>query len=91
MAAAADLDPRPFAVVVALAASAGFASPVGSNATLLTYGPGGYRYLDYTRVGLPLNALCLAVALVLVPLGWPLQPMEVFTPETPSVIQPTTP
>ena len=72
VAQAAALDPRPFAITVALAASAGFASPVGSNATLLTYGPGGYRYLDYTRVGLPLNALCLAIALVVVPLVWPL-------------------
>lgn len=72
VAEAAQLDPRPFAIVVALAASAGFASPVGSNATLLTYGPGGYRYLDYTRVGLPLNVLCLAVALVVVPWVWPL-------------------
>ncbi|MFK7929455.1 MAG: SLC13 family permease [Myxococcota bacterium] len=75
VAQAASLDPRPFAIVVALAASAGFASPVGSNATLLTYGPGGYRYLDYTRVGLPLNALCLAVALLVVPLVWPLAPL----------------
>ncbi len=73
VAQAAALDPRPFAVVVALAASAGFASPVGSNATLLTYGPGGYRYLDYTRVGLPLNLLCLIVALILVPWVWPLR------------------
>ena len=72
VAQAAQLDPRPFAITVALAASAGFASPVGSNATLLTYGPGGYRYLDYTRVGLPLNVLCLAVALVVVPWVWPL-------------------
>ena len=72
VAEAAQLDPRPFAIVVALAASAGFASPVGSNATLLTYGPGGYRYLDYTRVGLPLNVLCLSVALIVVPVVWPL-------------------
>ncbi|MFT7520085.1 MAG: di/tricarboxylate transporter [Kiritimatiellia bacterium] len=74
VAQAAQLDPRPFAITVALAASAGFATPVGSNATLLTYGPGGYRYLDYTRVGLPLNALCLVIALVVVPLVWPLVP-----------------
>lgn len=72
VATAAELDPRPFAIVVALAASAGFASPVGSNATLLTYGPGGYRYTDYTRVGLPLNVICLAVALLVVPWVWPL-------------------
>ncbi|MED5373743.1 MAG: SLC13 family permease [Myxococcota bacterium] len=74
VAAAAGLDPRPFAVVVALAASAGFASPVGSNATLLVYGPGGYRFRDFVRVGLPLNVICLLVALSVVPLVWPLQP-----------------
>ena len=71
---AAELDPRPFAITVALAASAAFATPVGSNAILLVHGPGGYRYRDFTRVGLPLNALCLAVVLVAVPLIWPLAP-----------------
>jgi len=70
---AAHLDPRPFAVVVALAASAVFSTPM-ANATLLVYGPGGYRYVDFPRVGLPLNALCLTIALVLVPWLWPLVP-----------------
>ena len=72
LATACEVDPRPFAVMVALAASAGFASPVGSNATLLTMGPGGYRFRDYFRVGLPLNALCFVVALIVVPIIWPL-------------------
>jgi di/tricarboxylate transporter len=72
VAQAAQLDVRPFAIVVALAASAGFFSPVGSNASLLIYGPGGYRFSDFVRVGLPLNLICLAVALCIVPLVWPL-------------------
>jgi len=70
-ATASGLDPRPFAIVVALAASAVFSTPM-SYANLLVYGPGGYKYTDFTKVGLPLNALCLAVALALVPWFWPL-------------------
>jgi di/tricarboxylate transporter len=64
-------DVRPFAMALALAASAGFSTPIGCQPNLLVYGPGGYRYLDFTRVGLPLNLLFLVVALVLIPLVWP--------------------
>jgi len=64
-------DPRPFAMALAMAASAGFATPIGSPANLLVYGPGGYRYRDFTRLGLPLNLIFMGVALTLVPLLWP--------------------
>ena len=47
-------------------------TPIGSNPNLLVYGPGGYRYGDYTRVGFPLAALCMVCALVLIPLFFPL-------------------
>lgn len=63
-------DPRPFAMALAMAASAGFSTPIGSPANLLVYGPGGYRYRDFTRVGLPLNVIFLVIAVVLVPLVW---------------------
>lgn len=66
-AASAGMDTRAVALALALAASAGFATPIGSNPNLLVYGPGGYRYLDYTRVGLPLMLICLVCALVLLP------------------------
>ncbi|MEN0066783.1 MAG: SLC13 family permease [Myxococcota bacterium] len=64
-------DPTPFAIAVAMAASAGFATPIGCPPNLLVYGPGGYRYLDFARVGLPLNALFLVVAVALIPYWWP--------------------
>jgi di/tricarboxylate transporter len=68
----AHLDPRAFAIAVALSASAAFATPVGSNPILLVAGPGGYRYRDFLTVGLPLNALCLVTAMIVIPWAWPL-------------------
>ena len=73
-ATAAQIDSRPVAIAVAMAASAAFATPVGSNPILLVAGPGGYRYRDFLRVGLPLNLLCLIVVLTILPMVWPLQP-----------------
>jgi di/tricarboxylate transporter len=65
-------DPRPFVVAVALAGCCAFASPVGYQTHLIVYGPGGYRFTDFVKVGLPLDLLCAAVALALIPLIWPL-------------------
>src|SRR5690606_1058661 len=48
---------RPFMVVVMMAASAGFATPIGYQANLLVYGPGGYRFSDYLKIGVPLDIL----------------------------------
>lgn len=70
----AGLDPRPLAVAVAVAASAGFATPFGYQTHLLVYGPGGYRYTDYVRVGLPLDLLYFLVGLWIIPWHWPLRP-----------------
>ncbi len=67
-AASAGLDTHTVALALALAASAGFSTPIGSNPNLLVFGPGGYRYTDYTRVGLPLALICLVSALVLLPI-----------------------
>ena len=74
MAAAGQVgaDPRPFVVAVALAGCCAFASPVGYQTHLIVYGPGGYRFTDFVRVGLPLDALCAMVALAMIPLIWPL-------------------
>jgi di/tricarboxylate transporter len=70
---AADLgaSPYPLLMMVAVAASAAFLSPVGHPSNLLIMGPGGYRFTDYIRVGLPLTILALAVALLVIPLIWP--------------------
>jgi di/tricarboxylate transporter len=61
----------PFAIVVAVAASAGFATPLGYQTHLMVYGPGGYRFADFVRVGLPLDLLCMLVTVGLVPLIYP--------------------
>ncbi|HVS01127.1 MAG TPA: SLC13 family permease [Thermoanaerobaculia bacterium] len=66
-----DLNPRTFAVTVALAASSSFITPL-EPASLLAFGPGRYRFADFFRVGLPLTVLVLAVTLLLVPRVWPL-------------------
>lgn len=64
-------DARPFAIALAMAASAGFSTPIGCPPNLLVYGPGGYQYLDFVRVGLPLNLLFFGIAMVGIPWVWP--------------------
>ena len=61
----------PFVVAVMMAASAGFATPIGYQTNLMVYGPGGYRFNDYLRIGIPLDVLIAAVTLVLAPVFWP--------------------
>ncbi len=61
------LSPYPFVMTVALAASASFMTPVSSPVNTLVVGPGGYRFMDFVRVGVPLALLTLLVTLVLVP------------------------
>jgi di/tricarboxylate transporter len=69
---AAGLNPQAFMMAVALACSTAFLSPVGHPANLLVMGPGGYRFHDYTRVGVPLFGLTLLLVLLLLPRVWPL-------------------
>lgn len=64
-------DPRPFVMAVAVAGCLAFASPVTYQTHLIVYGPGGYRFTDFTRVGLPLDLLCAVGAVALIPLIWP--------------------
>lgn len=65
-------DPRPFVLAVVIGASTSFLTPVGHQANILVFGPGGYRFFDYTRVGAPLNLLILIVTMLVLPLLWPL-------------------
>lgn len=71
-AVASGLDPRPFAVTVAVAASASFLTPIGYQTNTMVYGPGGYRFLDYLRLGLPMSLLVLVALGFLVPIFWTL-------------------
>ena len=66
------VDPRPLVVAVMMGASASFATPIGYQTNTLVYGPGGYRFTDFIKVGLPLNLLMALVASMLIPLIWPL-------------------
>lgn len=63
----------PFAMAIMMAASCGFATPIGYQTNLMVYGPGGYRYSDYLRFGGPLNLLVMITTLLLAPLIWPFQ------------------
>jgi di/tricarboxylate transporter len=70
LAGSLQVDPRPFLVAVAFAASACFASPVGYQTNLMVYGPGRFKFSDFVKVGLPLNVLFLAISVYVIPLIW---------------------
>ncbi len=63
-------DPRTFVLTVAIGATCAFANPVTYQAHLIVYGPGGYRFGDFVRVGLPLDLIAGAVALTVLPMVW---------------------
>jgi di/tricarboxylate transporter len=66
-----QVNPMPFAMAVTVAASCGFATPMGYQTNLMIYGPGGYKFTDYTRFGGPLNLIVMIVTVLLAPLIWP--------------------
>ena len=70
--AALGIDPRALIVAVMIAASASFATPIGYQTNTMVYGPGGYRFTDFLRVGIPLNLGLGLLASALIPLFWPL-------------------
>jgi di/tricarboxylate transporter len=65
------VSPRPFLVAVMMAGSAAFATPFGYQTNVIVYQMGGYRYMDFVRVGLPLNLLTFAVAIVAIQIFFP--------------------
>ncbi len=65
------VDPRPFLVAVMMAASAAFATPFGYQTNVLVYQMGGYSYMDFVRVGTPLNLITWAAAMVAIPIFFP--------------------
>jgi di/tricarboxylate transporter len=64
----------PFVIAVMMAASAGFATPIGYQTNLMVYGPGGYRFSDYVKVGVPLDLLIMAITVALAPFVFPFRP-----------------
>jgi len=68
---AAGVSFMPFVIAVMVAASCGFITPIGYQTNLMVYGPGGYRFMDYVRFGLPLNLVCGIITLAIVPKVWP--------------------
>ncbi|SDO39644.1 Di-and tricarboxylate transporter [Lutimaribacter pacificus] len=71
LAQAMGLDPRPLVVAVMIAASCAFATPIGYQTNMLVYGPGGYKFTDFMRVGLPLNLSVGLLASALIPFFFP--------------------
>ncbi len=69
-ASATGADPRGFAIAIAVAASASFLTPIGYQTNTMVWGPGGYRFGDYARLGSPVSAVVVATIVILTPLIW---------------------
>ena len=72
IATAADISPHTVMMAVAIAAAAVFMSPVSHAANLIVMGPGGYRFADYVRLGLPMTIIVMIISMLLLPVIWPL-------------------
>lgn len=71
LAASFGVNYMPFVMVIIMAASASFSTPIGYQTNLMVYGPGGYRFTDFTKIGLPLNLIIAVITVTLVPVIWP--------------------
>lgn len=67
-----NVDPRAYVMGVAIAASIAFVTPIGHQACVLVYGPGGYRFFDYGKVGFPLTLFIWLLMIIFLPIFWPL-------------------
>jgi len=65
-----NLDPKPFFVTIAIAASASFSTPIGYQTNLIVQAIGNYKFTDYLKIGLPLNVLAFVLSLLLIPYFW---------------------
>jgi di/tricarboxylate transporter len=69
-------DPRPFIVAVMFAGSASFATPIGYQTNTYVYQAGGYRFVDFVRIGIPMNILMWLTSTLVIPWFWPLVPLN---------------
>ena len=71
----------PLLLAVAVTSSYGFATPLGYQTNLMVYGPGGYKFTDYLKIGIPLDIICWSMTVAIVPLVWDLDaPVPVQAP-----------
>lgn len=71
-AASLGVSPMPFVIAVMVGSAASFASPIGYQTNLIVFGPGGYRFGDYLKIGIPLSILVWGTTVLLIPVFWPL-------------------
>jgi di/tricarboxylate transporter len=71
-AASFDISPHSIMMAIAIAAAGSFLSPISHPANLLVMGPGGYRFIDYIKLGLPLSLVVMVIVMLLLPVFWPL-------------------
>ena len=69
-----DVNPEPFLFALILSASASFMTPIGYQTNMMVYGPGGYRFTDFMKIGVPLNFILWLISIPLIPLFWPFLP-----------------
>ena len=69
-------EPYPFLIALMISVSSSFVTPIGSPTHMLVYGPGGYRFSDFIRIGLPMNFIILAANILIVNLIYPLTPLQ---------------
>ena len=69
-------EPFPFMIALMIAVSSSFATPIGSPTHMLVYGPGGYRFADFIKIGLPMNLIILVANILIVNIIYPLTPLH---------------
>lgn len=69
-----DVSWLPFAFAIMMGASASFATPIGYQCNMMVYGPGGYRFSDFLKIGVPMNLIAWVIMTILIPIMWPFKP-----------------